>query len=152
MLGDPGFPLSDVLIPTFDHRGGAPTNDQKAFNTRHCRARDVVERMFGHVKGRFRILLNKIEIKDVRLIVLVITSCFLLHNYCLRNGEPCPAQWVQDAQQEAQRQNLQQPGSSAAGASNDGNGEPPNLRSAGVAVRNKMLDLHLQFPFVSNNA
>ncbi|KAL4523569.1 hypothetical protein Ndes2526B_g03575 [Nannochloris sp. 'desiccata'] len=144
LLGDPGFPISDVLIPTFDRRGGAPTADQTSFNVRHSHARVVVEHMFGQVKGRFRLLIKCIEMTDRELAVKVIMSCFILHNFLLRNGAPCPQEWVLAAQSQAAQQ---QPGNGNTDI-NQSMQQPTTAasRAAGLALRNKLLQLHIHSP------
>lgn len=144
LLGDPGFAISEFIIPTFDRRGNMGPQ-QTSFNTRHCRARDVVERMFGQVKSRYRVLLKAIEIKRVALTVKVILTCFLLHNFCKRNGQPLPESWTElynrnEAQNRSEGRH-QQPQSQA--QSED---ELMSSRDAGLALRQKLLSLHQRVP------
>ena len=55
--------------------------DQEYFNTRMSSATMVVERAFGMVKGRLRILMSPI-IGDVKTQCLVVGACCVLHNIC----------------------------------------------------------------------
>lgn len=157
LLGDPGFPISEFIIPTFDRRGGMEPG-KSSFNTRHSRARDVVERMFGVVKGRWRILRKAMEIIDPAFATLLIECCFLLHNFCLRNGQACPQAWVDEMHREqalaaAQGVSHQQPSGHAADDDGDDDGDSDDLaasRAVGVQLRNKLKLLHEQHPFVSS--
>ena len=86
LLADSGYRCLRFLITPYDFRSGFITPMQERFNLAHSRARVVVERTFGLVKGRYRILLDSVEgaSDDVNLVVL---ACFALHNFGLLNGE-----------------------------------------------------------------
>ena len=64
------------------------TNDRarKKFNYELSRARSCIERAFGLLKGRFRILFKKMEFSP-RQAATIFTVCCMLHNILQRNGE-----------------------------------------------------------------
>ena len=86
LLGDSGYYLRRFLITPFNYRNGKPTKDQERFNHAHSQARGIVERTFGHLKERFRILLDDVDghVDNVRFVVL---ACACLHNLALLMGE-----------------------------------------------------------------
>ena len=76
--------------------------------------------------------------------ILIINACFLLHNFCLRGNEPCPARWVSDAMAEANRTALPLGNPSGSPPLQPINGN--NVRAAGLALRNQIFQLNLHFP------
>ena len=107
LLGDSGYYLRRFMITPFNYRNGKPTKDQERFNHAHSQARGIIERTFGHLKERFRILLDTVDghVDNVRLVVI---ACACLHNLALLMGEhawPLPAE--DDAQHRSHR--LMQP-------------------------------------------
>ncbi len=62
LLGDSAFALKPWLMKPFIFSEEAP-EDQRLFNKRHSRARRVIENVFGRLKGRWRRLYKRFEIK-----------------------------------------------------------------------------------------
>ena len=83
--GDSGFPLEPWLMVPF-HNPEDGTREAR-FNKKHARARQVVERCFGVLKGRFRCL-NKERILHYspQKAGLIMYAVFTLHNICIRNN------------------------------------------------------------------
>lgn len=121
IIGDKIYhPVLSWLIPSFkDH--GAMTQAQKNFNVVHAKTRQVIERAFSLLKGRFR-RLKYLDMNRCDMISYVVLACCVLHNICLeglegvndnieeyiREGNPYvnlrrnpPEQCVDDAPQEA---------------------------------------------------
>ena len=61
----------------------------------------AVERAFGCLKGRWRILLKRIDVPLKNLPDLV-TACICLHNLCIIHGDGFNMQWAREAQQDLQ--------------------------------------------------
>jgi hypothetical protein len=62
-----------------------PTNARELFNLRHSSLRVTVERAFGALKGRFRILDNK-PFHTYKTQVKLVLACCILHNWILGFG------------------------------------------------------------------
>jgi len=62
-----------------------PTTAKKLFNLRHSSLRVSVERAFGALKGRFRIIDNKSFHKYKSQVKLVLACC-ILHNWIIGFG------------------------------------------------------------------
>lgn len=79
ILGDPAYPLLPWLIKPYP--GPGLSTKAKKFNTRLSRARVVVECAFGRLKGRWRSLLKRNDVRIDHMTTLV-TACCILHNMC----------------------------------------------------------------------
>lgn len=77
LLADAGYRATSWTLTPFHHTG-ALTDQQQRFNLLHSRARTVIERMFGALKGRFRSLRSMRG--DVRNVPKFVQACCVLHN------------------------------------------------------------------------
>ena len=75
-----GQSQSSVLIPVF-HSSllHSPENRQKLFNLRHSSLRNAIERIFGILKNRFKMLTQQLEFPFPVQVKLVKALC-CLHN------------------------------------------------------------------------
>ena len=83
LLGDAGYPPLPWLVPAF--REAHLTEGQAAFNNAHSTARNVVERSFGVLKARWRIL-SRMDV-DIERTNSIIAACFVLHNVCVVDSD-----------------------------------------------------------------
>ena len=82
---DSAYPPTNWLMKLFPDRGRL-TAEQRKFNLKFSALRCVVERAFGMLKSRWRIILKKIEQKTTTLRRTVIAPC-VLHNICIERGD-----------------------------------------------------------------
>ena len=88
--------------PAFAPPMGNPGNrrDVGLYNIVHVLLRTMIERLWGMVQGRFKIIRNgvKIDIRDKELIRLVVLACFILHNMIVvsRKGTLAPTRRSKD--------------------------------------------------------
>ncbi|XP_061362876.1 protein ALP1-like [Gastrolobium bilobum] len=66
--------------------GAQPTTPQEFFNMKHSGARNVIERCFGLLKGRWAVIRSK-SFYPVKTQSRIINACCLLHNH-IRNEIP----------------------------------------------------------------
>lgn len=81
ILGDKAYPPLRWCIPPYIDRGNLQRRERN-FNTQHAKTRQIIERAFALLFGRFR-RLKYLDMSRVDLIPEVILACCVLHNVCL---------------------------------------------------------------------
>ena len=77
-LGDDVFALRETLMKPYSQRG--LTNEERIFNYRLSRARNVVENAFGILANRFQILLTTMR-HNPSTFKIIVKACIILHNF-----------------------------------------------------------------------
>ena len=85
IVGDSAYPLQKWLVKPYPNRGNLPP-DEREFNKKRSAATSVAERAFGMLKGRWRLLLKKVEQQTRTLSKTVLAAC-ILHNICIDHGD-----------------------------------------------------------------
>ena len=93
-IGNPAYPLLPYLMKEYVNGGSSP--QQQYFGYKLCSARYVIECSFGRLKARFGALKRAMDI-NIRELLHVIYSCFVLHNYCEMNNESIGEDQVRQA-------------------------------------------------------
>ena len=87
LLGDSGYALKSWLMTPYLEPA---TREEREFNRAHKKTRCYIERCFGAMKSRWRIIdhtggyLCYLPSKVSKIVV----TCSVLHNICRRNGTP----------------------------------------------------------------
>ncbi|RKF78496.1 hypothetical protein GcM1_211064 [Golovinomyces cichoracearum] len=71
-----------------------PQTKQELFNLRHAKLRNVVERVFGVFKNRFRIFLNGRDGFSLKTQDKLIIACSALHNWINEYGDKPRREWT----------------------------------------------------------
>ncbi|KAL0291733.1 UNVERIFIED_CONTAM: hypothetical protein Sradi_7015300 [Sesamum radiatum] len=89
-LVDCGYANSEGLLAPYrgvryhlkewETRQNSPQNHEEYFNMKHASARNVIERTFGLLKGRWAILRSP-AFYSIKIQNRIIMTCCLLHNY-----------------------------------------------------------------------
>ena len=87
LLGDAAYPLTEWLIKPFPQVKDIDLR-QKRFNFALSQARVSIERAFGMLKGRWRLLLGKVNLEP-SFAARVVIACSVLHNICQDRREAC---------------------------------------------------------------
>lgn len=85
IVGDSAYPLLKWLIKPYADRGRLSPEERK-FNMKLSAMRSVVERAFGMLKLRWRLVYKKVEQNTRTLKKTVIAAC-ILHNICIDHGD-----------------------------------------------------------------
>ena len=85
IIADSAYSVKTWLIPPFKDNGHL-TRQQRRFNTALSSVRSVVERCFGHLKGRFR-RLRELTVYDPTYMVSDIVCGCILHNLTIMNDD-----------------------------------------------------------------
>lgn len=97
VVADAAFPLKPFLLKPFGGRN--LSRDRATYNYRLSRARMTVEKAFGMLAARWRILLRTIHMSVEKVDTLVVAAC-ILHNFLTRPGDaecrlPCEGENLQ---------------------------------------------------------
>lgn len=84
LVADEAFPLKENILRPFP--GKNLPERERIFNYRLSRARRIVENAFGITSHTWRILLKRIEVKDVHFATIITVACCTLHNYLLKEN------------------------------------------------------------------
>ena len=85
LLGDGAYPLLPWLLKPYPITV-ILNRSQRRFNKTLSSARSTVERAFGLLKARWRILLKRLDNKFCNIPEVILTCC-ILHNFCQQAGE-----------------------------------------------------------------
>jgi hypothetical protein len=88
VIADSAYACETFILPAFKD---TLANDgaKRLFNRKHASTRGVIERAFGVLKARWRVLLDKAEI-SLETVKDVATACCILHNICIDRRLPQP--------------------------------------------------------------
>lgn len=90
IIADSAYPCKTFVLPALKDSIAATRADKKRFNKKHATTRNVVERAFGRLKARWRVLLRQNEL-SMEHVNHIIMACFCLHNICEVRNERCPS-------------------------------------------------------------
>lgn len=88
LVADSAYSPSPFLVPCF-RDVEANTVERRIFNTKLSRTRVVIERAYGMLKNRWRMLLKTAELA-LPTVVNVVVACCVLHNFCQLEKQPLP--------------------------------------------------------------
>ena len=84
-LGDSAFPKFAWFLKAYDDTTNDP--QQRFFNKCLRSARVLCENAYGMLKGRWRILYKKTDVRNFNLKYIVM-ACIMLHNLCIEHNDP----------------------------------------------------------------
>uniref|UniRef100_H3A810 DDE Tnp4 domain-containing protein n=1 Tax=Latimeria chalumnae TaxID=7897 RepID=H3A810_LATCH len=96
LLGDAAYPLMPWLLKGYP--GEPVTPEEESYNAYLGSAHLVIEDAFRRLKGRWRILLKRMEM-DYRKVPLLVATCCILHNFCESQHEVFMQAWIQDLEE-----------------------------------------------------
>jgi len=95
LLGDSGYGLKQWLITPI---ANPATTEERQFNNAHKKTRSLIERSFGILKSRWRILdhTGGTLCYTPEKVAKITIACCVLHNICRRRGTPLVATYISD--------------------------------------------------------
>lgn len=94
ILGDKAYPLLEwCLTPYLERRRLTPV--QTNFNLAHAKTRQVIERSFSLLFGRFR-RLKYLDMNRTDLIPETVIACCTLHNICLDHNDLLMEEYIRE--------------------------------------------------------
>ena len=105
IIGDSAYPLLSWLMKPFPN--GTQDQEKKTYNYRMSSARIVVENAFGRLKGRWRRLMKKNEMR-IDNVIMVVGACCVLHNICEVHGDAFNDSWLTHSQEDLQSTSMDQ--------------------------------------------
>ena len=84
--------------------GHPPETPKEIFNMRHSSCRNVIERAFGLLKGRWAILRGK-SYYPIKVQIRIIVACCLLHNFIKSKNEENLEQIFENVNEDAHGNN-----------------------------------------------
>lgn len=85
LIADGAYPLLPWLMKPYRVTANI-TPVERRFNAKLSSSRSVVERAFGSLKARWRILLKRLDVKFCNISDVILTCC-ILHNFCQLSGD-----------------------------------------------------------------
>ena len=101
ILGDSAYPSMHItlyitrwLIPPYKKLQNM-SRESRRFNDEHVRGREQVERAFGVLKGRRRILNTEVD-EEISQVKVTVMACCVLHNICILQEDDTAIQPVEN--------------------------------------------------------
>ena len=99
LIGDAAYPPRPwMLSPYKGHKDGL-SHEQSHWNFIQSSTRMCIERSFGILKGRWRILLKRMDC-DLRMVSDIVTACIILHNLCNIHKDEFNNKWIEEAKED----------------------------------------------------
>jgi hypothetical protein len=104
LIGDVAYPMKPWFYSPFKGEKEGMSRAKAHWNFIQSSTRMAVERAFGILKGRWRIILKRIDM-PLKHVPDLVTVCICLHNLCIIHGDNFDMKWVEKAQKllEAER-------------------------------------------------
>ena len=100
LVGDAAYPCRPWMLAPFKGHKDGLTREEYHWNYVQSSTRMCIERAFGMLKGRWRILLKRVDV-HLRNVPDLVSMCLLLHNICIIFGDSFwKNEWLQEATDE----------------------------------------------------
>ena len=86
LVGDAAYPCRPWMLSPFKGHKDGLTREEYHWNFVQSSTRMCVERAFGMLKGRWRILLKRVDV-HLKNVPELVSTCLVLHNICMIFGD-----------------------------------------------------------------
>ena len=97
LMGDAAYPMRPWFYSPFKGEKDGLPRAKAHWNFIQSSTRMAVERAFGILKGRWRILLKRIDM-PLRHVPNVVTTCICLHNLCIIHRDKFDDEWAKEGE------------------------------------------------------
>lgn len=98
IIGDAAYPCKSWVVTPYRNNGHL-TPPQINFNLILSKTRVKIEHAFALLKGRFRRLMNYLDMLHQERIVKTVVACCILHNICLLHGADDVQEYIDEGLQ-----------------------------------------------------
>ena len=102
-IGDATYPMRPWFYSPFKGEKDGLSREKVFRNFIQSSTRMAVERAFGILKGRWHILLKRID-KPLQNMSDIVTTSLCLHNLCILENDDFDMNWARSAEEELQRE------------------------------------------------
>lgn len=100
LVGDAAYPCRPWMLGPFKGSKDGLSREEYHWNFLQSSTRMCVERAFGMLKGRWRILLKRVDVQ-LKNVPDVVSTCLVLHNMCIIFGDSFwKSEWMREATDE----------------------------------------------------
>ena len=97
LVGDAAYPCRPWMLAPFKGSKDGLSREEYHWNYVQSSTRMCVERAFGMLKGRWRILLKRIDV-HLKNVPDLVATCLVLHNMCIVFGDTFwKEEWMREA-------------------------------------------------------
>ena len=86
IVGDGAYPLMSYLLRPTQNKSNLPQHMNR-YNRALSSYWQLIERAFGLLKGKWKLLYRGIETGDYLKVSMIATTCCVLHNFCILKGD-----------------------------------------------------------------
>ena len=102
LVGDAAYPCRPWMLAPFKGYKDDLSREEYYWNFVQSSTRMCVERAFGMLKGRWRILLKRMDVQ-LKNVPDLVSTCLVLHNMCIIFGDTFwKEEWIREATTEVQ--------------------------------------------------
>ena len=100
LVGDAAYPCRPWMLAPFKGHKDGLSREEYHWNFVQSSTRMCVERAFGMLKGRWRILLKRVDV-HLKNVPDLVSTCLVLHNMCIIFGDTFwREEWMREATDE----------------------------------------------------
>ena len=102
LIGDAAYPVRPWMYYPF--KGGKTELSQihENWNFIQSSTQMCVERAFGILKGRWRIIMRRCDV-PLRMIPDIVSTCIVMHNLCITMKDGFDVDWITEAEEQLQK-------------------------------------------------
>lgn len=102
LIGDAAYPVRPWMYSPFKGTSDGLESYKAHWNFIQSSTRMCVERAFGILKGRWRIIQKRADV-PLRSVADIVSTCIVLHNLCIITKDKFDATWIDEAEVELKK-------------------------------------------------